>query len=270
MPPKKGPKSLSKKGTFQYKRERNAREKARCLRLAQQVDELKDILLEGGWDVVKTTKAAVLNATAQYIRHLQKQTTKDTSSSKALLVGQEQQPKQKTASAKTLPKAPLDQNKPRMDEPPQVLLPYPTVKANMAGTPTQTFAIGLPPSPPTPVVVLPGGASQASSSSSTMLPVVMGLGTGLDYRDIFDCAPIGMVRTSRERERAFFLGIQVSHALLVFFSCFLCRLWHLWVGQSLDTTDRSANSPVLPPQVSQRCRYFPSSRRNFCMWRMAE
>ena len=55
------------------RQERNAREQARSFRIAQQIEELRALLVRGGVPMRTGTKSAVLIETAQYIRRLQQQ-----------------------------------------------------------------------------------------------------------------------------------------------------------------------------------------------------
>ena len=55
------------------RQERNAREQARSSRIAQQIEELRALLVRGGVPLRTETKSAVLIETAQYIRRLQQQ-----------------------------------------------------------------------------------------------------------------------------------------------------------------------------------------------------
>ena len=55
------------------RKERNAREKERSCRIAQQIDDLRTLLSRGGVIVSKGTKSSVLNEAAAYINMLQQQ-----------------------------------------------------------------------------------------------------------------------------------------------------------------------------------------------------
>ena len=55
------------------RKERNAREKERSCRIAQQIDDLRALLSRGGVTVSKTTKSSVLSEVANYISILQQQ-----------------------------------------------------------------------------------------------------------------------------------------------------------------------------------------------------
>jgi hypothetical protein len=55
------------------RKERNAREKERSCRIAQQIDDLRALLSRGGVTVSKTTKSSVLSQAANYITILQQQ-----------------------------------------------------------------------------------------------------------------------------------------------------------------------------------------------------
>jgi hypothetical protein len=57
------------------RKERNAREKERSCRIAQQIDDLRALLSRGGVTVSKTTKSSVLAEAANYISILQQQQT---------------------------------------------------------------------------------------------------------------------------------------------------------------------------------------------------
>jgi len=55
--------------------ERNAREKDRSFRIAQQIEDLRGLLSHGGVIVPKGTKSSILTEAANYIRMLQQTQT---------------------------------------------------------------------------------------------------------------------------------------------------------------------------------------------------
>ena len=55
----------------QKREERNLREKERSLRISEQINELRDLLMNGGVVIPKGTKSSVLTEAANYIRLLQ-------------------------------------------------------------------------------------------------------------------------------------------------------------------------------------------------------
>ena len=56
-----------------YRAERNAREKERSFRITQQIEELRQLLHDGGVVVPKSTKGTILSATIRYIKSIQRQ-----------------------------------------------------------------------------------------------------------------------------------------------------------------------------------------------------
>ena len=65
--------SLKQVGTKLYRKIRNEREKARCLRISQQIDDLHELLGKAGIIIPKNTKTVVLDEAAKYIRRIQQQ-----------------------------------------------------------------------------------------------------------------------------------------------------------------------------------------------------
>jgi len=64
-------KSAGKSLEEQKREERNLREKERSLRISEQINELRDLLMNGGVVIPKGTKSSVLTEAANYIRLLQ-------------------------------------------------------------------------------------------------------------------------------------------------------------------------------------------------------
>lgn len=56
-----------------YRAERNAREKERSFRITQQIEELRQLLHDGGVVVPKSTKGTILSATIRYVKSIQRQ-----------------------------------------------------------------------------------------------------------------------------------------------------------------------------------------------------
>ena len=68
QPAKKRPK---RELTEEKRKQRNAKEQARSIRLSQQIDELRVLLTHAGIVVPKGTKGCVLTASLEYIKLLQ-------------------------------------------------------------------------------------------------------------------------------------------------------------------------------------------------------